>query len=167
VLATPRGLGRERFLFGALESVRGSYDAIVVDTPPNLGLLTVNALPCAQQVVAPVSPDDEASVHGVIELRGTIKQLSERLATPAPALMVVLTRWQPSRISSPAIEQRLIDVELAPTARVRARSAAIARAAATRVQLVVSDPTAQLRSATRASSSNSRPERADEHGNRP
>jgi chromosome partitioning protein len=133
-------LGRERFLLGALESVRGSYDVIVVDTPPNLGLLTVNALACAQQVLAPVSADDEASVHGVIELRGTIKRLSERLATPAPALMVVLTRWQPSRISSRAIEQRLIDVELAPTARVRARSAAIARAAATRVPLVVGDP---------------------------
>ncbi len=133
-------LGRERFLLGALESVRDSYDAIVIDTPPALGLLTVNALACAEQVLAPVSAEDEASVHGVVELRGTIIRLSERLATPAPELMVVLTRWQPYRISSRAVEQRLIDVELAPTARVRARSAAIARAAATRVPLVLSDP---------------------------
>jgi chromosome partitioning protein len=133
-------LGRERFLFGALASVRDSYDAIVIDTPPNLGLLTVNALACAQHVLASVSAEDEASLHGVIELRGTIKRLSERLTTPAPELMVVLTRWQRYRISSRAIEQRLIDVELAPTARVRARSAAIAPAAATRVPLVVSDP---------------------------
>jgi chromosome partitioning protein len=133
-------LGRERFLLDALGPVRDSYDAIVIDTPPNLGLLTINALVCAQQVLAPVSAEDEASVHGVMELRGTIKRLTERLATPAPELIVVLTRWQPSRISCRAIEERLIDVELAPTARVRTRSASIARAAATRVPLVVSDP---------------------------
>ncbi|MBV9716111.1 MAG: AAA family ATPase [Solirubrobacterales bacterium] len=133
-------LGRERFLLDALEPVRDSYDAIVIDTPPNLGLLTVNALTCAQQVLAPVSGEDEASVHGVIELRGTIKRLCERLARPAPELIVVLTRWQPYRISCRAIEKRLIDVQLAPTARVRARSAAIARAAASRSPLVVSDP---------------------------
>ncbi len=133
-------LGRERFLLDALESVRHSYDEIVIDTPPNLGLLTVNALACAEQVLAPVSSEDEASVHGVIELRATIKRLSERLTVPAPELMAVLTRWQPYRISTRAIEQRLIDVELAPAARVRARSATITRAAASGVPLVLSDP---------------------------
>jgi chromosome partitioning protein len=133
-------IGRERFLLGALGSVRDSYDAIVIDTPPNLGLLTVNALACAQQVLAPVSAEDEASVYGVIELRETIRRLSERFATAAPDLMVVLTRWQPGRISSRAIEQRLIESKLVPAARVRARSAAIARAAATRVPLVVGEP---------------------------
>ncbi len=133
-------IGRERFLLGALESVRDSYDAIVIDTPPNLGLLTVNALACAQQVLAPVSAEDEASLHGVTQLRETIRRLSERFATAAPDLMVVLTRWQPGRISSKAIEQGLIDSELVPIARVRARSAAIARAAVTRVPLVVGDP---------------------------
>jgi chromosome partitioning protein len=100
-------MGRERFLLGALESVRASYDEIVIDTPPNLGLLTVNALACAEQVLAPVSAEDEASVHGVIELRGTIRRLSKRLGTPAPELTAVLTRWQPYRISSRVIEQRL------------------------------------------------------------
>jgi chromosome partitioning protein len=94
-------LGRERFLVDALESIRDSYDEIVIDTPPNLGLLTVNALVCAEQVLAPVSAEDEASVQGVVELRGTIRRLSERLATPPPELMAVLTRWQPYRNQQP------------------------------------------------------------------
>ena len=40
-------LGRERFLHDALEPVVDDYDEVVIDTPPNLGLLTVNALVCA------------------------------------------------------------------------------------------------------------------------
>ena len=40
-------LGRERFLRDALESVQDAYEHVVIDTPPNLGLLTVNALVCA------------------------------------------------------------------------------------------------------------------------
>jgi chromosome partitioning protein len=58
-------LGRERFPHEALEPVLGGYDHVVIDTPPNLGLLTVNALVCADRVLAPVSVEDEASLHGI------------------------------------------------------------------------------------------------------
>jgi chromosome partitioning protein len=101
-------LGRERFLVDALEPVLGVYDEVVIDTPPNLGLLTVNALVCADRVIAPVSAEDEASVHGIFELRVTIAKLAERLGAPAPELIVVLTRWHPHRISSRAIEYELV-----------------------------------------------------------
>ena len=47
-------LGRERFLHDALEPVVEDYDEVVIDTPPNLGLLTVNALVCADCVLSPV-----------------------------------------------------------------------------------------------------------------
>jgi chromosome partitioning protein len=85
-------LGRERFLHDALEPVLHSYDKLVIDTPPNLGLLTVNALVCADRVVAPVNSEDEASLHGILELRVTLATLAGRLAAPAPDLIVVLTR---------------------------------------------------------------------------
>jgi hypothetical protein len=80
----------------------------LVDTPPNLGLLTVNALVCAGCVIAPVSAEDEASLHGIVELRQTITRLSERLGVPTPDLVALLTRWQRHRISSREMEDALI-----------------------------------------------------------
>ena len=85
-------LGRERFLREALETVLGGYDHVVVDTPPNLGLLTVNALVCAERVLAPVSVEDEASLHGIFERRQTIAKLAERPSTTPPDVASVLTR---------------------------------------------------------------------------
>ena len=102
-------LGRERFLREALEPVLGGYDHVVVDTPPpNLGLLTVNALVCADRVLAPVSVEDEASLHGIFELRQTIAKLAERPSVTPPDLASVLTRWQRHRISSRDTEGALI-----------------------------------------------------------
>jgi chromosome partitioning protein len=133
-------LGRERFLRDALELVLGDYQDVVIDTPPNLGLLTVNALVVADVVVAPVSAEDEASLHGIRELRQTLRRLAERLGASAPELVAVLTRWQPWRISSRAMEESLVCEGLAPAVRIPARSAPFARAAADRVPLAVSDP---------------------------
>ncbi len=133
-------LGRERFLSDALEPVLGDYDDVVIDTPPNLGLLTVNALVVAGLVVAPVSAEDDASLHGIRELRRTLRRLAERLGSPAPELVAVLTRWQPWRISSRTIEESLECEGLVPAVRVPARSALFARAAADRVPVAVSDP---------------------------
>jgi chromosome partitioning protein len=133
-------LARERFLRDALAPIVSDYERIVIDTPPNLGLLTVNALVCADTVIAPVSGEDDASVHGILELRRTILRLAARLDVPAPVLVAVLTRWAPRRVSSRRIESALIEADLAPVARVRSRSAAVARAAECGVPLAVSDP---------------------------
>ena len=133
-------LGRERFLADTLEPLTGDYDDIIIDTPPNLGLLTVNALVVAELVVAPVSAEDDASLHGIRELRQTLHKLTDRLGAPPPALMPVLTRWQPLRISSRLIEQALMVESLRPVIRVPARSALFASAAATRVPLAVTAP---------------------------
>ncbi len=133
-------LGRERFLRDALESVLDDYDDVVIDTPPNLGLLTVNALVVAEVVLAPVSAEDDASLHGIRELRQTLRRLAERLGSPAPELVAVMTRWQPQRISSRTIEETLVCEDLTPAGRIPARSALFARAAADRVPLAVSSP---------------------------
>ncbi len=133
-------LGRERFLYEALEPVLGDYDHVVIDTPPNLGLLTVNALVCADRVLAPVSGEDEASLHGIFELQQTIAKLAERLAVTAPHLVAVLTRWQRQRISSRETEAALVAAQLAPIGRIPSRSALIARAAARKVPLSLGEP---------------------------
>jgi len=133
-------MGREMFLRDALEPLLVDYDVVVVDTHPNFGLLTVNALVCADRVIAPVSAEDEASLHGIVELRHTIARLSERLGVPAPGLVSLLTRWQRHRISSREMENSLIVEGLTPVARIPSRSALIARAAARRVPVVLSAP---------------------------
>ncbi len=116
-------LGRERFLHDALEALIDEYDEVVIDTPPNLGLLTVNALVCADSVLAPVSAEDEGAVHGILELRVTIAKLARRLGGEAPPLVAVVTRWSPTRVSSRTVEDQLTEAGLPPVARIRLRSA--------------------------------------------
>ena len=94
----------------------------MLDTPPNLGLLTVNALVCADIILAPVSCEDEASVQGLVELRSTVSKL-DRLRDRTPELLTLLTRWVPTRVLSQVIEQALGGLDLAPVVKVPARAA--------------------------------------------
>jgi chromosome partitioning protein len=110
----------------------------VLDTPPNLGLLTVNALVCADVILAPVSCEDEASVQGLVELRSTVSRL-DRLRDRAPELVTLLTRWVPTRVLSQVVEQALADLDLAPVVKVPAR-AAVGQAGAEHVPLTISAP---------------------------
>jgi chromosome partitioning protein len=131
-------IGRERFLACALEEVVEGFDQVVIDTPPNLGLLTVNALVCADVVMAPVSAEDEASVQGLAELRSTIVQL-QRLRGDIPELGALITRWAAQRVMSIAIEQGVSTLGVPVLARVPAR-AAVGHAAARRSPLALSAP---------------------------
>jgi chromosome partitioning protein len=56
-------MGREYFLKRALESIKNKYDYIIIDCPPSLSILTMNALVAADYVLIPVAPD-------VLSLRG-------------------------------------------------------------------------------------------------
>jgi hypothetical protein len=107
-------LGRERCLRDALEPVLSEYDHVVIDTPPNLGLVTVNALVLAELVIALASAEDEESLHGIRELRRTVRRLAERLDRPALQIVSIVTCWAPHRISSRAIEHALEWEGLAP-----------------------------------------------------
>jgi chromosome partitioning protein len=127
-------VGRERFLADALAELADDA-VVVVDTPPNLGLLTVNALWCADVVVAPVSCEDEASVQGLVELRATLAKL-ERLRGTLPELVTLLTRWTPGRVLSGLIASTLADLGMDASVRVPARSA-VGHAGAARVPLAV------------------------------
>ncbi len=133
-------LGRERFLHDALEPVIGQYDEVVIDTPPNLGLLTVNALVCADCVLAPVSAEDEGAVHGILELRGTLSKLAARLQGQAPQLIAVMTRWSSTRISTRSVEERLAGAGLAPAARIQLRAALVSQAATAHVPVACLAP---------------------------
>jgi chromosome partitioning protein len=134
-------VGRETFLREALAPIAESYDAIVVDTPPNLGMLTVNALMVADVVLAPVSVEDEGSAQGVAELRATLTKL-ERLRGDQPRLVVFLTRYQDGRVMTEVIESAVRGLGLEPAARIPNRTL-IPQAAVERRPFVLSAPTSE------------------------
>src|SRR6476659_2096711 len=70
-LALASMIGRERALEKALMPVRENYDWILVDTPPSLGLLTINALVAADGVIVPVQCE-YLSLRGLVQLENTL-----------------------------------------------------------------------------------------------
>jgi chromosome partitioning protein len=69
--------GRERILARKLRGIEG-YDFVVIDTPPSLGILTVNALVASTEVVVPVAMSTFALI-GLGLLEDTINQIKENL----------------------------------------------------------------------------------------
>lgn len=67
-------VGRELVLRRALASIKDSYDFIVVDCPPALGLLSLNALAAVDRVIIPVQ-SEYLALHGVRQLLDTIDQV--------------------------------------------------------------------------------------------
>ena len=77
-IAMSTKIGRERSLEKALREVTGDYDFICIDTPPSLGLLTVNALTAATKVIVPVQCE-YLSMRGLVQLQNTLKMIQENL----------------------------------------------------------------------------------------
>ena len=77
-LALSSMIGRERALQKALRPVRGTYDYILIDTPPSLGLLTINALTASDGVIVPVQCE-YLSLRGLVQLEGTLSMIRENL----------------------------------------------------------------------------------------
>jgi len=67
-------VGRELLLKRALDKVRDQYDVILIDCPPTLGLLSLNALAAVDQVIVPVQ-SEYLALHGVRQLLDTIDQV--------------------------------------------------------------------------------------------
>jgi chromosome partitioning protein len=77
-LALSSMIGRERALEKALQPIGTSYDYIVIDTPPSLGLLTINALVAASGVIVPVQCE-YLSLRGLVQLENTLSMIRENL----------------------------------------------------------------------------------------
>jgi chromosome partitioning protein len=77
-LALSSMIGRERALEKALAPVRESYDFVLVDTPPSLGLLTINALVASNGVIVPVQCE-YLSLRGLVQLENTLSMIRENL----------------------------------------------------------------------------------------
>jgi chromosome partitioning protein len=77
-LAMSSMIGRERALQKALLPVRSTYDYILIDTPPSLGLLTINALVASNGVIVPVQCE-YLSLRGLVQLQNTLSMIRENL----------------------------------------------------------------------------------------
>ncbi len=77
-IAMSTKIGRERSLEKALKEVAADYDFVCIDTPPSLGLLTINALTAANKVIVPVQCE-YLSMRGLVQLQNTLKMIQENL----------------------------------------------------------------------------------------
>ena len=77
-LALSALIGRERALDKALVEVRDRYDYVLIDTPPSLGLLTINAFVAADGVIVPVQCE-YLSLRGLVQLENTLAMVRENL----------------------------------------------------------------------------------------
>ena len=77
-IAMSAQIGRERALQKAIDEIRGDYDFVCIDTPPSLGLLTVNALTAADKVIVPVQCE-YLSMRGLVQLQNTLQMIRENL----------------------------------------------------------------------------------------
>jgi chromosome partitioning protein len=77
-IAMSTKIGRERSLTKALRAVDEDYDFVCIDTPPSLGLLTVNALAAADEVIVPVQCE-YLSMRGLLQLQNTLAMIRENL----------------------------------------------------------------------------------------
>ena len=84
--------GKEYRLKEALESLQGAYDYIIVDTPPALGILTINALTACTGAIIPAQADIY-SLQGIAQLNSTIETV-KKYCNPSLSIMgIVITRF--------------------------------------------------------------------------
>lgn len=85
-------IGREFYLADLLEPLEPRFDFIVLDCPPSLGLLTLNALCAAREILVPLQCEFFA-LEGIVKLLQTYEQVKKRLNPKLELLGVVLTMY--------------------------------------------------------------------------
>lgn len=92
-------MGKEYRLKEALEPIKEKYDYIVIDTPPALGILTINALTAADNIVIP-SQADIYSVDAIGQLYNTVRAVQQYTNKELSIKGILLTRYSDRTILS-------------------------------------------------------------------
>jgi len=101
-------VSRERFLDHALEGARERYDFIIIDTPPSLGLITLNALTAADSVLIPIQCEYYA-LEGLSQLLSTIQLVQKSLNADLAIEGVLLTMFDKRLKLSNQVADEAID----------------------------------------------------------
>lgn len=86
-------MSREKILDRAIEDVKGYYDYILIDCPPQLSILAINALSCADSVIIPVKTDYLA-YRGVEQLMDTIKVIQDNINPKLKDINIIATLYE-------------------------------------------------------------------------
>ena len=103
------GKGREYLLKSCLKPVLNQYDNILIDSPPALGILTVNAFTASDTVLMPVLPDI-FSLQGLVQLNGTLDEVRQKSNPKIRAAGVLLTRFVARENASKVIREAIGDI---------------------------------------------------------
>ena len=98
--------GRETRLKSALERVLEDYEFVLIDCPPSLSLLTVNALAAAQRVLIPMQCEYYA-LEGLSDLVATIKRVRSHLNPHLEIAGLLRTMYDPRNMLSQQVSQQL------------------------------------------------------------
>ena len=101
-------VAREQMLKRCLEPAQSAYNYILIDCPPSLGLLTVNALMAAQAVIIPLECEYFA-LRGMALLMDTIKKVQERLNPSLEVLGILATMLESRTIHGREVLGRVTD----------------------------------------------------------
>ncbi len=101
-------LSREHFLSEALRGVRDRYDYVIIDTPPSLGLITLNALTAADTVLIPIQCEYYA-LEGLSQLLSTIQLVQKGLNPRLRIEGVLLTMFDKRLKLSNQVAEEAID----------------------------------------------------------
>lgn len=98
-------LGREFVLQRALEPLADQYDFMLIDCPPSLGLLTVNAMAAADSVMVPIQCEYYA-LEGLSQLMNTVKLVKKHINPKIEVEGVVLTMYDArTKLSAQVVEE--------------------------------------------------------------
>ena len=97
---------REYRLKIALEAIEGNYDLCVIDTPPALSVLTINALVASNYCLVPAIADIY-SIQGISQLNETIKVVKQYCNASLEVLGVVLNKYKQAQILSKGVAGEL------------------------------------------------------------
>jgi len=98
--------GREFILRELLTPLKGSFDFILLDTPPSLNLLTVNALTASHYVLIPLQAEYLA-LRGLSKLASVIAQIQRRLNTDLKIAGVFITQYDKRRVLNRDVEKTI------------------------------------------------------------
>ncbi|HEY4598481.1 MULTISPECIES: ParA family protein [Corynebacterium] len=101
-------VGREQALARALRPVMKDYDFIIIDCQPSLGLLTVNALSCADSVMIPVE-SEYFSLRGLALLMDTVEKVRDRLNFKLEVLGILVTMFDRRTLHAREVMERLVE----------------------------------------------------------